>query len=445
MPLRHLHNVYLVKIGRDGKATRHIAGRFLTAGHHLHIIDDYHRILGDHLTEGPLTMDSFNQIHDLHNSQYLDVINQDDLEHGKRPDLLPEAKLEPMPQKRAPSFEYQHNGSDQPDHIEFHDGVPHFNGVPTTHTHINSLLDNVKSKFGVVRYKKDKEAAIQKMETVLDLLLKADTTDLTDAFSRLRELVKAGHLDPGHERALAKYVYKDPLVPELGNKFAYGDFLARPHEGVHLVMDGNDFKAVNDTYGHPVGDEAIKAYGRALRESMDESVGKDKGKLFRMGGDEFAAHIPDHEAAAKFARTLRSKLEAIPPVGGSHRLSMSIGFGHTPEVADKALYEAKKQKFTPETQGLPDGQRVSRFPKGTAPNFAHSLVPGMEGPVPLDQSQLNIKPVPPPPVKDYTEGTRGAAEGFYDEKGQLSTGWPPPAEKTSPAPQAPVVAAPKPA
>ena len=395
-PLKHIHSVYLVKVGRDGKTSKHLAGRFLTAGNHLHILEDHQGILGQHLEEGPLDLDKFAQIHDLYHSQYLNTVNQEDVEAGAHPDLLPEAKLDPLPARRPSSFEYWHNGADHPDIVEFKEGVPHCNGAPTTHTHINSLLENVKGGLGAVRYRKDRGTQIAKMESALQELLKADTSDLTDAFSKLRELVKAGHLDPAHERILANYVYKDPMCGDLGNKFAYHDFLSRPQQGVHVIMDGNDFKSINDRYGHQMGDDAIKAMGKAAREAMDETVGQDKGKLFRMGGDEFAAHVPDHESAARFARSYRTKLEAIPALGGVHKLSMSFGIGADPQTADKALYEAKKQKYTPETQNLDENQRKSLFPKGAAPSFAHSLMPGFEGAIPLDHSQLNVKAVPPP-------------------------------------------------
>jgi len=389
----------MTKVGNQGQVSRHLAGRFLTAGNHLHVLEDYHGLLSRHLNEGPLDTDSFKKIHELYNSQYLHVANQQEIEDGKHPDILPEAKLDPKPSRRPSSFEYQHQGSERPDFIDFHEGVPHFNGVPTTHAHVHSLMNNVQNGLGVIRYKKDKGSEIQKMESVLDFLMKADSPDLSGVFSKLRELVKDGHLDPEHERVLANHVYRDPMIPEVGNKFAYSDFLARPKPGVHIMLDGNSFKSVNDRYGHAMGDEAIKAMGRAVRSAAD-SVGQDKAKVWRIGGDEMAVHVPTHEHAASFARALRSNLEAIAPIGGSHRLSMSMGFGSNPEEADKALYHAKSQKYTPDTAGLDEAQRKAIYPKGTEPSFAHSLVPGFEGPIPLDQGQLNLKPIPPPPVKD---------------------------------------------
>jgi len=149
-------------------------------------------------------------------------------------------------------------------------------------------------------------------------------------------------------------------------------------------MDSNGFKAINDTFGHQTGDDAIKSMGRAAREAMDEAVGSDNGKLWRAGGDEFTAHVPDHESAAKFIRAYQTKLDAIPKVGGTHKLSMSFGLGTNPEQADQALFEAKKQKYTPETSHLPERQRVKVFDEGNVPHLAHSLVPGNEGPIKLD-------------------------------------------------------------
>jgi hypothetical protein len=121
----------------------------------------------------------------------------------------------------------------------------------------------------------------------------------------------------------------------------------------------------------------------------------DEQNLFRGGGDEFVAYVPTHEHAVRFARALRSKLDQIPAIGGTHKLSMSFGFGHDFDTADKALYQAKEQKYSaPGTPGLRDRPRRPGMEIGNVPSLAHSLVPGFEGPVPLDSSKLNIEPPP---------------------------------------------------
>jgi diguanylate cyclase (GGDEF)-like protein len=149
--------------------------------------------------------------------------------------------------------------------------------------------------------------------------------------------------------------------------------------GVHVMLDGSGFKSINDTHGHHAGDEAIKSMGGAIRSAVDDVVGPQHQDVWRVGGDEFAAHMPTHEHAARFLRTLRSKLDAIPHVGGTHRLAMQGGIGATPEDADKALYHAKDTK---KQLGPLPGQAHSNF---------HSLMPGHEGAIPLDP-ELPVKP-----------------------------------------------------
>lgn len=402
----HVHHVYALRVGPDLKIRRHPAGRFLTAGNHVHLLEDYHGDLGNYLTEGPLDAQRQEQIAKLYGSHKFDVAPLDEIMNGSRPELWEP----PAPQKptRPPSvFEYQRHDQDRPDLLEFKDGAAHLNGSRLTHEQARALMGHLKDGHALVRYSRG--AAIQKMEQVFERLFKADggnpemASKVHEALGRLDELVKLGHLEPHHAEALRAHAFKDPMTGHvMGNKFAHTDFLNRADAkgGIHIVMDGNDFKSVNDKFGHEVGDQAIKSMGTAMREAMDESVGREHGKLFRVGGDEFAAHVPTHEHAAKFARTLRSKLEKLVPIQGTHKLSMGIGIGHSHEHADRALYEAKKQKYHAETMNDPDSRNwVSKYAKGAAPTFAHSLVPGFEGAIPLHDSQLHVTPPPAPQPK----------------------------------------------
>ena len=99
---------------------------------------------------------------------------------------------------------------------------------------------------------------------------------------------------------------------------------------------------------------------------------RSKSKLFRRGGDEFNLHVPDHESAVRFARVVRQKLNNTVPIGGTHKLSMSIGIGHSPAHAEQALIHAKGDK------------KAQNYTPGQAGFHAHSLVPGNEGKIPLE-------------------------------------------------------------
>src|SRR3546814_1418393 len=64
----------------------------------------------------------------------------------------------------------------------------------------------------------------------------------------------------------------------------------RQNESGLLVMcDLDNFKAINDTYGHPAGDAILRAVGKALKRNTRES-----DYVARVGGDEFAVRSEEH-------------------------------------------------------------------------------------------------------------------------------------------------------
>ena len=63
-----------------------------------------------------------------------------------------------------------------------------------------------------------------------------------------------------------------------------------------LFFDLNDFKPINDIYGHAEGDRALKAFAEVLRDALRES-----DVIGRLGGDEFVALLTDSDSA----KTLR--------------------------------------------------------------------------------------------------------------------------------------------
>lgn len=121
-----------------------------------------------------------------------------------------------------------------------------------------------------------------------------------------------------------------------------------------LVMaDLDHFKEVNDQYGHAAGDEALKVFGRILKNysRITDVVG-------RYGGEEFLVIIPEGTmtSSAAFAERIRKTLEQTvitSPVGVRFRITASFGVcsyphhGKTPEKllkkVDDFLYQAKKR------------------------------------------------------------------------------------------------------
>lgn len=118
-----------------------------------------------------------------------------------------------------------------------------------------------------------------------------------------------------------------------------------------IMLDIDHFKKVNDTYGHPAGDDVIKALGKIITKATRETDIPG-----RYGGEEFAIILPDTPIAnVEFvADRIRRLVEKYTVVHDQIEISFTISLGiagfdanyknHTQwlEAADKALYKAKQ-------------------------------------------------------------------------------------------------------
>jgi diguanylate cyclase (GGDEF)-like protein len=117
-----------------------------------------------------------------------------------------------------------------------------------------------------------------------------------------------------------------------------------------FMIDIDHFKHVNDRFGHPVGDEVIKAVSRGTEELLRKS-----DWFGRYGGEEFVAILPGAtlDDALVVAERMRAAVEAMRlPCLGDHRCTISIGVAMLEaedavpsialERADHALFHAKQ-------------------------------------------------------------------------------------------------------
>lgn len=145
---------------------------------------------------------------------------------------------------------------------------------------------------------------------------------------------------------------RDPLTGTLnrrGFEKAARDAIRNYETGAVVYLDLNQFKSVNDRFGHHAGDALLKAFGHRLEYCL-----RPDDLLGRLGGDEFAIVLPgvSVDAAKQVAgRLMDSASEAYIIQGEEIRCTASVGIAlmplhgeelwHLISVADHAMYKAK--------------------------------------------------------------------------------------------------------
>jgi diguanylate cyclase (GGDEF)-like protein len=118
-----------------------------------------------------------------------------------------------------------------------------------------------------------------------------------------------------------------------------------------LMIDADNFKQINDTYGHPAGDQVLKDLARCIVRST-----REQDFDFRYGGEEFSVLLPATDAAAGnvVAERILDHIQKTVFSAGEAKVNMtvSIGVASCPAnaltiralvvEADKSLYEAKR-------------------------------------------------------------------------------------------------------
>jgi diguanylate cyclase (GGDEF)-like protein len=118
------------------------------------------------------------------------------------------------------------------------------------------------------------------------------------------------------------------------------------HPSTILYFDLNDFKIINDQFGHAAGDLAIRHISELLAHTM-----RDSDFLARIGGDEFAVimYYADEAAAKRRGAKIVEKLSRTPFVFNGHPLIVTAAFGcysvHNGDDAESALAAADMSMY----------------------------------------------------------------------------------------------------
>lgn len=156
------------------------------------------------------------------------------------------------------------------------------------------------------------------------------------------------------------------------NRRAFNDAMAEhARNGTMLalaILDLDHFKAVNDRYGHIVGDEVLREVSRTMREALTATAGSPtRGELYRVGGEEFVLVFPagdqDDACVAAAVEDVRNRVAdidwsglALPQWQGTAPFAVTASAGVTVGIpvsaaspagqllraADRCLYDAKR-------------------------------------------------------------------------------------------------------
>jgi diguanylate cyclase (GGDEF)-like protein len=131
-----------------------------------------------------------------------------------------------------------------------------------------------------------------------------------------------------HNQRLEELAHRDPLTG-LANHRHFQEMLGRELDLARelgravtvVLLDIDDFKRINESRGHPFGDELLRAAATSLSSAM-----RNMGVVARVGGDEFGIILPDAEGgrAIALAEACRSAVEAAGAVPGSLRCSAGV-------------------------------------------------------------------------------------------------------------------------
>ncbi len=175
--------------------------------------------------------------------------------------------------------------------------------------------------------------------------------DITERKDMERQLRAIAHTD-----SLTRVANRYFIIRELEN------ILKDKHlkYAVYISIDLDDFKQVNDTYGHPAGDKLLVQFSKRLKQMMGQ-----RGLVARIGGDEFAILLTERRAKAD--KTPTELIESIMQplmhmmneeiiLGTNKRLTIGYSIGATLiepnkhnsiekvlQRADSALYKAKRE------------------------------------------------------------------------------------------------------
>jgi diguanylate cyclase (GGDEF)-like protein len=161
-----------------------------------------------------------------------------------------------------------------------------------------------------------------------------------------RLLKRAGYLEALASRDALTGIGNRRWLEEMAD-----DLLVKSIPNALLLVDTDQFKSINDTFGHQAGDDLLKMIAEVM---LKETEVVEDCVCVRLGGDEFVALLPGtrmHQAV-EIAQQVRKRIEAVSTQFGHQTTTVSVGVAagsgqvtlpNLLQLADEALYRAKSE------------------------------------------------------------------------------------------------------
>ncbi|HXY01858.1 MAG TPA: diguanylate cyclase, partial [Candidatus Limnocylindrales bacterium] len=175
-----------------------------------------------------------------------------------------------------------------------------------------------------------------------------------------------------------------------------------------VILDLHRFKEVNDKYGHPRGDEVLRAAAATLQKALRTS-----DSAFRIGGDEFALLLPQTDAGQALALSRRIEtvfVETLQAFQLAFPVTMDHGVANFPQdgdqsdqlirVADERLYRLKHKNHARTANGESRGAARTPAPEP----------PSVPGPIPITTARPPEKTLP-----EFDAATSAAAQSLTSQ------------------------------
>lgn len=219
-------------------------------------------------------------------------------------------------------------------------------------TKLTEIKDDINQKLKLIAGTLDKKYHIEQISQ------EAIENQLNEMTTRVDLLEKQSK---SFEKRLHEQQIKSmqDALTKLGNRAAFDEYFAQEMVRFHhksfelgiVILDLDNFKRINDTYGHTAGDKTLQVIASTLTKRIDEDV-----FIGRYGGEEFVLIYSgiDKNSLMKELNTLKNHIARLPFKFKNNKVSIttSIGVSHVNkddnvhqafERADKALYQAKAQ------------------------------------------------------------------------------------------------------